>query len=158
MIIITSLHPLFDQTNHTANLIMIYDGNISLSSNPHCSNNYYHIIRKCDNDKGGLKCWKEEKKRISCNFQRCPWQVPRIRGDSRGEAQFFNPSPTFLTQPDSCQLEVVVLIFCSFQPNSPRKIIVKLQMKLHLPENMLAMFHKVDIKAKSLQKTATVSM
>ena len=83
----------------------------------------YHIIIKCDNDKGGLKCWKEMKKRISCNFQRCPWQVPRIRGDSRGEAQFFNPSPTFLTQPDSCQLKVVVLIFCSFQPTSPRKII-----------------------------------
>ena len=159
MIIITSLHPLFVHTNHTneTKQIMIYGGNLSSSSNPHCSNNDYHIIIKCDSDKGSLKCWKEVKKRISCNFQRCPWQVPRIRGDSRGEAQFFNPSPTFLTQPDSCQLEVFVLIFCSFQPTSPRKII-GLQMKLHLLEGMLVMFHIVDIEEKSLQKTATVSM
>ena len=116
MIIITSLHPLFVHTNHTNETkhIMIYGGNLSSSSNPHCSNNDYHIIIKCDSDKGSLKCWKEVKKRISCNFQRCPWQVPRIRGDSRGEAQFFNPSPTFLTQPDSCQLERVVLIFAHF--------------------------------------------
>ena len=47
-------------------------------------------------------------------FSALPVAGATDKGGFEGEAQFFNLSPTFLTQPDSCQLEVVVLIFCSF--------------------------------------------
>ena len=46
---------------------------------------------------------RREGKRRSCNFCRCPWQVPGIRGDSVEQLNF-SISPPFLTQVDFCQL------------------------------------------------------
>ena len=47
-----------------------------------------------------------KEKRESCNFCRCLWQLPGIRGDSVEQLNF-SISPPFLTQVESCQFELL---------------------------------------------------